>query len=219
MEKTENKTFQEKREEFLTIPRDPLIYKFYTENDLTNLQYYYHNTMPNDNKEVILTNALVNTLIYKFLREREDEDYHDYALIKWLALLPEVNVHVDNDFVFRFLCTYGILSLAKWFEKHFDIDIHAEEEEAFREACTGGHFETAKWLVSLGEIDIHAVEDEAFVMSCVYGYLEIAQWLFFLGGIDMNAQCGIVFEKETEYDTVCRQKERQEVLKWLEEIK
>lgn len=214
------KTLQQKREEFQAIPRDPIIYKCYKENDLTAIKHYYENTMPHENRGIILTNALWGTLIFN---RTDIIENGDYAMVQWLAQLPEVNVYFEDDCVFRYLCTHGILPLAKWFVEHFDdIDIHAQNEEAFREACTGGHFETAKWLYSLGEVDIHAEEDDAFVMSCDYGYLEIAQWLFSLGGVDIFTQNGIIFNFDNfdnEYESIYDKANRAEVMMWLHEIK
>lgn len=194
-------------------PRDKQIKKFCKDFDLLNLQSYYQ-TMPAEDKDIILTNALFTTVMYKGMSEKEDDDF---AMIQWLALLPEVNVHHENEWVFRRLCIYGKLTIAKWFVEHFTIDIHANKEEAFREACAGGHFEMAQWLISIGGVNIHINKEEAFVMSCLYGYLEIAQWLVSLGGVDIHAQNDILFKKETGNNMVLREKERQEVLQWLQD--
>ena len=75
----------------------------------------------------------------------------------------------------------------------------------------------AQWLISIGGVNIHINKEEAFVMSCLYGYLEIAQWLVSLGGVDIHAQNDILFKKETGNNMVLREKERQEVLQWLQD--
>ena len=73
----------------------------------------------------------------------------------------DIDVHTDNECVFRYSCQYGYLNIAKWLVSIFgDINIHAENDYAFRWSCENGHRNIIKWLVSnFTDIDIHCIEN------------------------------------------------------------
>lgn len=156
---------------------DEPFYNYVKNNNLIELKEYYKK-MDEENKAQIITKAFC-LCIWIFVVEN-----NNIEMIKWMSLLPLVNIHHNYDQSFRMLCCYGKLELAQWLFSHFpNINIHACEDEAFRQACEGGHFDIVVWLHSIGEINIHACEDYAFTMSCKYGYSKIINWFYSLDGI------------------------------------
>lgn len=166
------------KEYFVNYVEKPFIeepfYNCVKKNNLSKLKKYYKK-MNEKNKAQILTNTFC-FCIWDFVVENKNIE-----IIKWLSLLPDVDIHHNHEKGFRMLCCYGKLELAQWLFSHFpNINIHACEDEAFRQACEGGHFDTVIWLYSIGEIDIHACKNYAFTMSCKYGYFKIVDWLLML---------------------------------------
>jgi hypothetical protein len=49
-----------------------------------------------------------------------------------------VDIHADNDQLFRNACSNGYLSVAQWLYGLGGVDIHAENDHAFRMACSFG---------------------------------------------------------------------------------
>lgn len=114
---------------------------------------------------------------------------------QWSSVLLEmgekshglINIHVDNEDVFRILCkrsrTESIKELIKLGEGLYGpINIHADREAGFRHACRSGNLELAQYLIELGEgtygiIDIHAVSDEAYHHAAQAKHTHILRYL------------------------------------------
>lgn len=112
--------------------------------------------------------------------------YGNINVIMWLYSLENIDIHADNEFVFRRACKCGHLALAQCLfslgkiDVNGKIDINAKDGYAFDEACVEGHLPVVQLLYSLGEIDIWRDNEYAFVNSCACGHLILAQWLYSL---------------------------------------
>lgn len=93
--------------------------------------------------------------------------------------MNKINIHIGNEYAFRYSCYGGHLEIAKWlYSLDHTINIHSNNEYAFRWSCLCGYFKIAKWLYSLdGKINIHAMNEYAFRHSCAYNHLETSKWL------------------------------------------
>ena len=72
-------------------------------------------------------------------------------IMLWLLELGEINIHVNDEFVFRCLCGMGQIKLAKLLiqisqESNSPINIRACDDYAFRWACWKNNLEVATWL-------------------------------------------------------------------------
>lgn len=110
--------------------------------------------------------------------------------IQWLINNRKINIHVNNEQLFRFGCKNGYLAITKWLiylgeadgEK---INIHCNHEEAFIESCKNGHFELAKWLIYLGEngygrLNISRYIDQIYKYFVLNNQHEMARWMLHL---------------------------------------
>ena len=72
-------------------------------------------------------------------------------IAKWLInTFPNIDIHAEDEYAFRYSCYNGNLLIAKWLIEIFpNIDIHAYNEFAFRYSCIYNHLEVAKWLINL----------------------------------------------------------------------
>jgi hypothetical protein len=87
-----------------------------------------------------------------------------YKTIKWyLEKYPEINIHDEDEYVFRVTCGNGYIETVKMLlAKKSDINIRALNDEAFKWCCKeqlietpetidqpSNRLETAKWLASI----------------------------------------------------------------------
>jgi hypothetical protein len=79
--------------------------------------------------------------------------------------LGDVDIHANNDYVFRYACHRGHLSVAQWLYDLGGVDIHVEDDFAFREACVSGHLPVAQWLYSMGGISYHNLKASLLTLS------------------------------------------------------
>jgi hypothetical protein len=152
------------------------------------------------------------------------EIYCEYGYLELakrsLNISNKINIHADDDYVFRAACTNGHLEIAKWLldisnnksdplktgsDSASRINIHSYGDEAFRNSCENGHIEVAKWLFdisnnalySLGGINVHAYKGRIFFWSCYKQYVEVAKWIYSFGGIHIDDGT-FVFNYENE---------------------
>ena len=85
------------------------------------------------------------------------------------------DIHVDNDFAFRFASEFGHLETVKFLVEQ-GANIHANNDSALRTASLNGHLEIVKYLVEQGA-DIHVDNDEAIIWASKYGYIDIVEFL------------------------------------------
>ena len=110
------------------------------------------------------------------------------AVAQWLYAHSneKVNIHANNEYIFKWTCANGQLAVAQWLYSldNININIHADNDFAFIWACAYGHNTVAKWLYELEKptrININGYCDCAFRWACLGGHLITAQWLYELG--------------------------------------
>jgi hypothetical protein len=128
--------------------------------------------------------------------------------IKELYNLGYIDIHKNNDYIFRYCCSNGYIKVAKWLISLGGIDIHKNNNDIFRNTCENGHLKVAKWLYSLGGIDIHIDDDDIIKWCCWNGRLKVAKWLYSLGGIDIHVGNDCLFKYSCE-------KRYLDIAKWL----
>jgi hypothetical protein len=111
-----------------------------------NLRYKFENIFP---CESLLKSNWNNNNLFIVLC------YHGYIeTMKWLWTKGEINIHANNEEVFRCSCGCGCIELAKWLieiskENGKIINISAINDFAFRYSCKRNDMKIAKWLCSL----------------------------------------------------------------------
>ena len=99
------------------------------------------------------------------------------AVKKLWNLYPNIDIHDNDEEVFRIACKNGNLELAKWlWDLNKNIDVHVRDEFAFIESCINGHLKLAKWLLRLGA-NVCDVLDLIYPEVCKKGNLAMIQWL------------------------------------------
>jgi len=132
----------------------------------------------------------------------------DLEKAKMMHSQGKVDIHAQDDFVFRWSCVNGRLEVAQWLHSQ-GANIHAWDDYAFRWSCKNGHLEVAQWLHSQGA-NIRTNDDYAFIWSCMNDHLEVAQWLHSRGA-NIHAQDDHTF-------IWCCKNGHPEVAQWLCEI-
>jgi len=69
---------------------------------------------------------------------------------QWLYSIVDIDIHLQNELVFRLACEKGHLEVAQWLYCLGGVNIHEVHNYAFKWACKEGHLEVAQWLYSLG---------------------------------------------------------------------
>lgn len=152
-------------------------------------------------------------VVYYFDADKKQEAFlqccihRHLELAKWFLGLGGIDVHAENNLVFRRSCTkvrkqlvgesdeaYSeyVLTILEWLYSLGGIDLAAlnkeRERSLFAMCCWKGKLIVAKWLHGFGGMDhIHAKNEEIFRFTCKHGHLAVAQWLYSLGGIDIHA--------------------------------
>ena len=131
---------------------DPLILSHLDPPDillLSEVNKHYLNALDKDRQ-------IVNCIKYNFFDACENGHK---SIAEWLLSLEEthgkIDIHVDDEKVFRHACSNGHKAVAEWLlsleETHGKINIHANDDQAFRLACRRGHKSVSEWLLSLEE--------------------------------------------------------------------
>lgn len=99
-----------------------------------------------------------------------------------------IDIHQNNEIIFKLTCQYGKLDVAKWLYHisisiNSKINIHHDNEDAFISSCRHGHLYMAQWLynTTLEEndpIDIYADTQYAFKWACINAHESTIIWLY-----------------------------------------
>jgi hypothetical protein len=141
--------------------------------------------------------------------------YYGRTLVaKYIYSNHNINLHIENDKIFRLCCSSGHLEVAQWlFELDHKIDIHVYNECVFKCVCGNGHLKVAQWLFELDhKIDIHVCEESIFRRTCDYGHLEVAKWLF-----ELDHKIDIHVHDEQAFRFACSNGHF-EIARWLFEL-
>lgn len=109
--------------------------------------------------------------------------------VKDFLVRPGVDVHVENDRVFRYACENAHTDVAKYIVEWCDangkgpVDLGAPGSDglansAFRQACKRGDTRTAQWICSATPTDLHTGNDEAFIETCFKAHTATARWIW-----------------------------------------
>lgn len=86
-----------------------------------------------------------------------------------------VDIHADDDIVFRLACAHGKLELVKFLLKN-DVDVHIKSDWGIRAACAYGHWKLINFLLDNGA-DIYADNESALYCAAGKGNLEVVKYL------------------------------------------
>lgn len=111
----------------------------------------------------------------------------------------DINVHIYNAEIFKYVCRKGWISIAKQlYEWDPNVPLYVVESYAFRLACRGGHTDMALQLLEwFPLINIHAINDWAFRDACGHGSLTGIHFLWNLssGTVNIHAEKEYAFVK------------------------
>ena len=154
-------------------------------------------------------------------------------LIQFIWDLGGINIHDDNEHIFRLACSMGNLNIVKYVYNlsllpgigainihSIDQDGHGIFKSAFRK------IEIVKWLYNLSceidpitntirKFDVYANDYEFFIAACYYSNVDVAQFIWNIGletgpGIDLNK---LVVENNM-FKNLCSFKELQ-MIQWM----
>ncbi len=134
--------------------------------------------------------------------------FNGFTLIaKWLLeIIPDIDVHFEDDLSFRHSCIQNHLETAKWLLENFpDINIDAKKHESFINASKKNMVEMAVWLQSL-KPDIYNLvfEDNKITNYSIRPNLEVKkQELEETTDTPSEVICPICQDFNTDVKTVC----------------
>ena len=131
-------------------------------------------------------------------------------LAKYLYEKYKFDLRTDDDFYFRFVCSYGQLDFVKWLTRECpEIYIWAKSRDAFRCAARYGHINILEWFEN--KKDTRSNDDYAFIIACCYGNLNSAKWLF------ENCEINIHSNLEEPFRKACFNGHT-EIVEWLYDL-
>lgn len=94
-----------------------------------------------------------------------------------------IDIHYNNDVIFRSACEKGHIKTAKWLlslePKYGKIDIHYDDDNVLLCSASKNRLTVVKWLLSLesthGKFNIHTKMDCIFTYTCKKGYFNMAK--------------------------------------------
>jgi len=142
------------------------------------------------------------------LHADDDHVFKCCSRVQWLYSL-EKNIQAQNGkIIFQISCENGHLNVAQWLHSLGNINHKEIDKYIFRKSCINGHLDVAKWINSLGYVNIHTSHEYAFRKTCDNGYLNVVQWLYSLGGVDIHEDNEYAFRSSCIYGYL-------DVAKWL----
>ena len=93
-----------------------------------------------------------------------------------------INIHTEEDYIFKYCCFNGHLDIAKWiYNLDNDIkivDLRLNKFFTFEYVIIKGYLEIYKWLIDISDkVDINDIEYH-FRLCCEKGHIDIAKWIF-----------------------------------------
>jgi hypothetical protein len=107
--------------------------------------------------------------------------YGSINILKWLISINKINIHLQDELLFRSACENGDFIVAEclWNMSNKSINLHAVNEWAFRWACRNGNLKIAKWLWTISNytINIYAMHEYAFHWAFENDHQDVCEWL------------------------------------------
>ena len=99
-------------------------------------------------------------------------------VVLWIySIIPDIDISIDDNRLFRMSCFYGQIEVAKWIlEINPDISDEDAYYEAFQNACKNGYLEIVKWF-TIPTYNVPYIAYSSFAYACENGHLEIAKLL------------------------------------------
>jgi len=69
----------------------------------------------------------------------------------------KIDIHCDNEYIFRVVCANGNLDIAKWLYNFGNINIDVKSNECLLFSCFNNHLNVVKWLISLNKNILNGV--------------------------------------------------------------
>lgn len=103
-----------------------------------------------------------------------------FDIAKWLYDNYKINIHVLDDYAFRWSIINGHFKISKWlYYLDEKINISLYNNYPFSVACGSGYLEMAKWIYSIkNEILLNDIKNYYFNIACINGQLNIAKWIY-----------------------------------------
>jgi len=135
--------------------------------------------------EVFFKKEIKNaTLIHQFEFLFWVVDNKNIDILKFLLDYPQIDLHMFEDFCFRYSAGCGYLDLVKFFVRQ-GADIHSLKEGGFIWASANGHLNVLNYLATK-KVNIHARFDQAMSLASKNGHLDVVKYLYNLG-LDVKA--------------------------------
>ena len=113
------------------------------------------------NWSLMMASGYTKLFCYSYNSGSENQYWFQFASInghlnvaQWLYSIGNIDIHINDEEVFRRVCKIGYLIMAKWLYSLGGINIYAKNDCAFRWAVDNGHAQVAEWLYSIGNFDI-----------------------------------------------------------------
>lgn len=111
----------------------------------------------------------------------------DLQNIQYFLLIEKLDIHFDNDFVFRIACKKGYLHILQYILTSEALtehaNIHVSNDIGFRKACMFGHLEVVKYLTTSNELtdhaNVYAHNNEGLQMAQQNNNKELEKFLLF----------------------------------------
>jgi hypothetical protein len=108
---------------------------------------------------------------------------------QWLYSLGNVDIHANDEYVFKWCCIDGFIDIAQWLYSLGDINI--DKNELVKFCCYKNNMTIAKWLYGLGNVNIRMNDDELFKWCCSTDKIEVATWL-----VSICSDYSMIIDKE-----------------------
>ena len=128
----------------------------------------------------------------------------------WNRYKKNIDIHHQDEKIFRLSCDNGHLNIAKWLLEICP-DIHTDFGSAFFGACENGHLDVVKLLYAIGKESIYNGSGNAwtFCCSCRNEHLDVVKWL-----LENNTKIDIHTRDELAFRWVCEYR-RIDIVEWL----
>lgn len=140
----------------------------------------------------------INDDIYKTFEELSDKD--NVRVARLLYSMTNIDIHKDNDFLFRNSCSKGSLEFAKWIYTFGNTNLSDLYNDVFYQVCYNDKAQIASWLIQTGRIclDIHKNNDQLFKKCCKKNCKRIVMLLCSLYKFKLNIDEKYKDEYKTE---------------------
>lgn len=107
--------------------------------------------------------------------------------IRYFLLVEKLDIHFNNDFVFRMACKKGYLEVVRYVLTSEELtehcDIHSQVDLGFRKACEFGQLSIVQYLTTSSELkehaNVYAKDNIALTLAKTNGNQELQKYLLY----------------------------------------